>query len=109
MTRAAPATPPTIPPTRTGVGGVLLPPDPLPELVVGEGAAAVLPEPPTPPAPMPELEGPPEFEDAEPDWLESCDDTEDVSMVGVEVICAEDIPELRPWLLRVEVANPLGL
>lgn len=51
-----PATPPTIPPTRTGVGGDPLPPDPAPELDVDEGAEPVLLGPPAPPTLAPVLE-----------------------------------------------------
>ncbi len=110
---AAPATPPTMPPTRTGVGGVLLPPEPDPELDVGEGAVevAVLPLLPMPPAPTPVLEAVPDNEEADADWLRGCDDADvdEARVVGVETICVEDNPELRSWLLRVEVANPLRL
>ena len=110
---AAPATPPTMPPTRTGVGGVLLPPEPPPELDVGEGAVAVavLPLLPTPPAPRLVLDAVPDNEEADADWLRRCDDAgvDEVRVLGVETICVEDNPELRSWLLRVEVANPLRL
>ena len=53
-----PATPPTTPPTTVGVDGVLLPPDPVPELAVDDGAGPVgLPEaPPMPPGKIPILE-----------------------------------------------------
>lgn len=57
-----PATPPTIPPTSTGVGGALLPPVPPFELDVGEGAVAVFPGPPTPPGTPSVLEGAPDNE-----------------------------------------------
>ena len=55
---ARPASPPTTPPTTVEVGGVLLPPDPAPELAVDEGAVPVgLPEVPLmPPGRTPVLE-----------------------------------------------------
>jgi hypothetical protein len=110
---AAPATPPTMPPTRTGVGGTLPPPEPPPELDVGEGgvAVAVLEVPLAPPAPRPVLEEAPDDEEADADWLRNGDDGEgdEVRVTGVELICVEDNPELKPWVFRVEVANPLGL
>lgn len=102
-----------MPPTRTGVGGTLLPPEPPPKLEVGEGAVAVavLPMPPTPPVPRPVLEAATDNGEVNTDWLGECDDAnaDEARVVGVEVICVEDNPELRPWLFRVEVANPLRL
>jgi hypothetical protein len=93
-----PATPPTIPPTSTGVGGALLFPEPLPELGVDVAAVPVF-EPPMPPAPTPVLEAT-LAADAE-DWL-AIDNDADASRVGVAVS-----PELRDWSLRVDVAKPL--
>lgn len=53
MRSVRPATPPTTPPTRTGVLGELLLPDPVP--AVEDGAAPALVAEPIPPAPMPGL------------------------------------------------------
>lgn len=94
---AAPATPPTIPPTRTGVGGVLLPPEPPPELDVGEGAVPVLLVPPTPPATVPVLEALPDTEDADADWLKNCDeaDADEARLVGLVVVWVAYDPEPR--------------
>ena len=89
---ARPATPPTMPPTRSCVGGVPLPPELLFELdEVGE-VGAVAPELPLPPAPA-AVTTALEIADASDAWLENCDDTDvdtDVkSVAGVDVICAE--------------------
>ena len=98
-TNAKPATPPTIPPTSTGVGGALSFPEPLRELEVGVAAVPVL-EPPMPPAPAPLLDAA-VAADAE-DWLASDDDADALRVVGVAVI-----PELRDWPLRIDVIKPL--
>lgn len=110
---AAPATPPTMPPTRIGVGGALLPPEPPSKLDVGEGpvAVAVLPMPTTPPVPGPVLEAATDDGEVNTDWVGRCDDADadEARVVGVEVICVEDNSDLRAWLFRVEVSNPLRL
>lgn len=74
-----------MPPARTDVEGVLLPPEPPPELDVGEAAAAVLLVPPEPPAPNPALDEAPEMRGA---WLEDCKDAE------VDVKATEDDDEV---------------
>ena len=59
MIRTTPATPPMIPPTRSLVGGMLLPPpdpEPEPELVVAAGGELEVAVPPTMPPPRPVLE-----------------------------------------------------
>lgn len=65
-TNAKPATPPTIPPTSTGVRGALSFPEPLRKLEVGVAAVPVL-EPPMPPAPTPVLDAALAVDAA--DWL----------------------------------------
>ena len=99
-TNAKPATPPTIPPTSTGVGGALSFPEPFRELEVGAAAVPVL-EPPMPPAPAPVFDAA-LAADAEEDWLASDDDADALRVVGVAVI-----PELRDWPLREDVVKPL--
>ena len=68
---AKPATPPTIPPTRSCVGGAPLPPELPFEPDEGGGVGAVVPELPLPPAPAALALDTAEATDA---WLESCDD-----------------------------------
>lgn len=85
---AKPATPPTIPPTRSCVGGAPLPLEPPFELDEGGVVGAVLPELLFPPAPVaPALD----ITDASDAWLENCDDADvesaAVSVVGIDVVC----------------------
>ena len=85
---AKPATPPTIPPTRSCVGGALLPPEPPFELDEGAGVGAVLPVLPFPPAPAALAL---DITDADDAWLESCGDA-DVNanvenVTGVDINC----------------------
>lgn len=95
---ARPATPPTIPPTRSCVGGAPLPPAPPFELDEGEGVGAVLPELPLPPAPAALAL---DITDANDAWLESCDDAgadpDVASVAGVNVVCSELVPEAWVW------------
>lgn len=85
---AKPATPPTIPPTRSCVGGAPLPPESPFELDEAVGVGAVVPELPLPPAPAALALDITEAIDA---WLENCEDavvdTVAESVLGVDVIC----------------------
>lgn len=65
------------------MAGALLPPDPAPELEVGEDVAPVLLGPPTPPATIPEVEVP------LADVCDSCDDADAESEVDTDVDCPE--------------------
>ena len=96
---AKPATPPTIPPTRSCVGGAPLPPEPTFEFDEGVGVGAVLPELLFPPAPAALVL---DVMDANDAWLASCDEdgvNKDVANVaGVEDTCAELVTEARLWM-----------
>ena len=93
---AKPATPPTIPPTRSRVGGAPLPLEPPFELDEGGGVGAVLTEFSFPPAPAALAL---DSMDANDDWLESCDDADvdtDVErVIDVDVGCLELMPEAK--------------
>ena len=95
---AKPATPPTIPPTRSCVGGALLPLVPPFELDEGVGVGAVLSDLPFPPAPAALAL---DITDANDAWLESCKDadadTNVANVAGVDVVCWELVPEARIW------------
>lgn len=95
---AKPATPPTMPPTSTGVGGAPLPPELPFEPEEGGGVGVVLPE-------LPFVPGPAtlalDITDAKDAWLESCDDADVVidvaNVVGADVIPRELVLEARFW------------
>lgn len=96
---AKPATPPTIPPTRSCVGGAPLPLEPTFEFDEGVGVGAVLPEllfPPTPAALVLDVM------DANDAWLASCDEDgvniDVASVAGIEDVCAELVTEARLWM-----------
>ena len=88
-----------MPPTRSCVGGVPLPPELLFELE-GGGVGFVVPELPLPPAPA-TLTLALEIADANDAWLEDCEDTDadtDVaSVAGVDIVCAELALEASFW------------
>lgn len=84
-----PATPPTTPPTTVGVDGVVLPPDPFPELDVDRGAVPIgLPlAPPIPPGMTPApgvLEVAPELVPVTLDEMVEESEMEEVLMVDEE-------------------------
>ena len=85
---ARPATPPTMPPTRSCVGGAPLPPEPPFEFDEGGGVGVVFPELPFPPTPAALALDNTDASDA---WLESGDDadvdTDVASVPGVDVVC----------------------
>lgn len=88
-----PATPPTTPPTTVGVDGALLPPDPVPELAVDDGAVPVelLPLPsPMPPGTPPVLEVVlAELEDDRVGDCEEVDEVDEMLMVDESVMVDE--------------------
>lgn len=98
-----------MPPTRTGVGGVLLPSGSLLALDVGEGAVPRVLLAPIPPASKLVVGAALDNERPDSDPLSGCkdEDVDEERIVSVEVICAELDADLELWLLRVEVANEL--
>ncbi len=100
---ARPATPPTMPPTRSCVGGAPLLPELPFEVDEGGGVGAVLPE-------LPEMPFPPapttpalDITDDDDAWFENCDDadadadTDVASVAGVDVVRSELVTEARFW------------
>ena len=98
-----------MPPTKVEVGGAPLPPpEPPLELDVGEEAEDVVPVPANPPAPPPVLAALADEVGPNDDWPELRDAGGlDVERAGDEVNDPEDETDVRLWLARVEVTNPL--